>query len=71
MTDKLIRAMQVVAGHLDSIEREVFKRGSGMRLTFIARDPRNPESDMLVSEDDLDQIAALIERSKKREQVTP
>lgn len=71
MTDKLIRAMQVVAGHLDSIEREVFKRGSGMRLTFIARDPTNPESDMLVSEDDLDQIAALIERSKKREQVTP
>ena len=69
MSNKLINAMHIVAGHLDRIERDVFKRGSGMRLTFIARDPRNPEADMLVSEDDLDEIAALIERSKNREQV--
>lgn len=69
MSDKLQRAMQIVAQHLDDIEEEVFKNGAGMKLTFIARDPSNPESDMLVSEDDLDGIAALIERSKNRKQV--
>lgn len=38
-----------------------------MNLTIIARDPSNPEGDVLVTNDDLDGLAALIERSKPRE----
>lgn len=38
-----------------------------MQLTIIARDPSNPEADVLVTNDDLDGLAALIERSKPRE----
>lgn len=71
MSTKLIDAMHVIAGHLDEIERTVFTPGSGMRMTFIARDPNTPEADILVSEDDLDGIAALIERSRARENHAP
>ncbi len=44
----------------------IFKRGT--RLTLIARTPGNNEADVLVTNDDLDDVAALIERSKAREQ---
>ena len=67
MSNKLTAALQVVSRHLDAIEREVFKPGAGMKLTFIARDPKNPEADMLVSEDDLGEIAELLIRSGRRE----
>ena len=43
--------------HLDAIQREVFKADAGVKLTFIARDPNNPEADFLMTEDDLDQVA--------------
>lgn len=69
MTDKLQAAMRIIGQYLDSIEREVFKKGSNMKLTFIARDPGNPEADMLVSEDDLAEIIALVHRSVTRKGV--
>ena len=40
-----------------------------MKLTFIARDPKNPEADFLISEDDLSEVAELLIRSSKREDV--
>lgn len=70
MTPKMQRAMQIVSGHLDAIQREVFNADAGMKLTFIARDPNNPEGDFLMSEDDLDQVAEVLIRSSKRESVT-
>jgi hypothetical protein len=69
MSDKLKNAMQIVGRHMDAIEREVFKKGAGMKLTFIARDPTNPEADFLVSEDDLSEVAELLIRSAAREDV--
>ena len=69
MSQKLQSALQIIARHLDDIERAVFKKGAGMKLTFIARDPKNPEADMLVSEDDLNEIAELLKRSAGRETV--
>lgn len=69
MSDKLQRAMQIVSGHLDRINREVFK--PGMRLTFIARDPTNPEADFLLSDDELSEVAELLIRSSKREDARP
>lgn len=43
---------------------------AGTELTLIARTPGNNEADVLVSsEQNLDEIIALIERSKKREAI--
>lgn len=67
MSDKLRVAMEIVVSHLDQIEKTIFKKGEGMKLTFIARKPGNHESDMLItSETDLDDLIALLERSKER-----
>jgi hypothetical protein len=60
-------AMQIVSRHLDAIQREVFVKDAGMRLTFIARDPSNPEADFLMSEDDLSEVAEVLIRSSRRE----
>lgn len=67
MTPKMQSAMCIVSRHLDAIQREVFKADAGMKLTFIARDPNDPEADFLLSEDDLDQVAEVLIRSSKRE----
>jgi hypothetical protein len=65
MTPKIQNAMAIVSAHLDEINRKVFK--PGMKLTFIARDPDNPEADFLMTEDDLTEVAELLVRSSKRE----
>lgn len=67
MSPKLQNAMRTVSAHLDALQREVFKADAGMKLTFIARDPANPEADFLLSEDDLAEVAELLIRSSKRE----
>ena len=71
MSPKMQRAMHIVSGHLDAIQREVFKDGAGMKLTFIARDPGNPEADFLLSEDDLSEVAEVLIRSSRRENAAP
>lgn len=43
----------------------------GVKLTVIARTPGNDEADVLVSNDSLGDLAALIERSKAREDIVP
>lgn len=45
----------------------IFKAGT--KLTIIARTPGNSDADVLVTSDDLDAIAELVERSKAREEV--
>ena len=67
MSPKMQVAMRIVSEHLDSIQRSVFKANAGMKLTFIARDPENPEADFLLTEDDLDQVAEVLIRSSQRE----
>lgn len=67
MSPRMQGAMRIVSKHLDAIQREVFKPGSGMKLTFIARDPSDPEADFLMSEDDLSEVAELLIRSSARE----
>ena len=66
MSPKMQSAMELVSQHLDAIQREVFKKDAGMLLTFIARDPTNPEADFLMSEDDLSEVAELLIRSSNR-----
>lgn len=68
MSQKLDRAMQIVSSHLTAIKKEVFNAGTEVKLTFIARDPKNSEADFLVSEDDLVQVAEALTRSRQREQ---
>ena len=53
----------ILARHVEPI----FKAGT--KLTIIARTPGNVEADVLVTRDDLDEVAALVERSKTREVV--
>lgn len=69
MSVKLDNAARIVAGYMDRINREVFK--PGMRLTFIARDPDNPEADFFLSDDDLPGVAELLARSAKRADYLP
>lgn len=69
MTPKLQRVMQLVGQHLDEIRAELFKPGVDVKLTFIARDPSTPEADILVSEDSLSELAELLIRSGKRDDV--
>lgn len=53
----------VLANHVEPL----FK--SGTKFALIARTPGNNEADVLVSDDELPELAALIERSKAREVV--
>lgn len=68
MSDKLNGAMDIIGRRLDEIRAKVFKREfrDQMKLTFIARDPRNPESDMFVSEDDIEDVIDLLRRTVDR-----
>jgi hypothetical protein len=45
----------------------IFKPGT--KLTVIARTPGNNEADVLVTNDDINELAALVARSKAREEV--
>lgn len=53
-----------LAGILARWVEPIFKPGT--KLTIIARTPSNNEADVLVTSDDLDSLAALVERSKAR-----
>jgi hypothetical protein len=68
MSKALDVASDMIGRRLDQIRREVFKREfrETMRLTFIARDPNHPESDMFVSEDDIEGVIDLLRRTVDR-----
>lgn len=57
------RLASVLVGHVEPI----FKAGT--LLTIIARTPGNDEADVLVTADNIDAVAALIERSRARKPV--
>jgi hypothetical protein len=63
-------AVDLIGRHLSSIRAKVFKPEfrEGMKLTFIARDPLNPESDIFVSEDDIEGVIDLLRRTVDRAQ---
>jgi hypothetical protein len=69
MSAALDNATAAIGRRLDQIRAEVFKREyrDGMRLTFIARDPGNPESDIFVSEDDIEGVIDLLRRTVDRD----
>jgi hypothetical protein len=62
----------VIGEHLDKIRAKVFKPEcrEAYRLTFIARDPSNPEADIFVSEDDIEDIVDLLRRTVDRASVS-
>jgi hypothetical protein len=46
----------------------LFKRDIGMTFTFIARCPGDNEADVFISsDDDIDELIALLQRSKTRD----
>jgi hypothetical protein len=55
----------ILANHVEPI----FKRGT--QFTLIARTPGDPDADVLVTSDDLEEVLALLERSKAREVCAP
>lgn len=57
------RLVGVLAKHIEPIFRP------GTKFAVIARTPGNDEADVIVTDDDLDALKALIDRSKKREVV--
>lgn len=58
---KLQEVGEIIENHLNDIAM-LFKPGA--KLTFIARTPGNPDADMLMTIDSLDEIAALVQRRK-------
>lgn len=59
---KLDQVQNVIVGHLLDIEK-LFK--PNVKLSFIARTPNDPERDILITGDDLDELTKLIERRKE------
>ena len=57
------KLVNVLVEHIEPI----FKPGT--RFAVIARTPGNDEADVIVTDDDLDALKALIDRSKSREAV--
>lgn len=59
---KLESAMAAVAKHLDQIADKVFLPGT--KLTFLARTPGHDDADFCMTDDDMDEIAKMIERRR-------
>ena len=58
----LERVKYEASNHMDSIHR-LFK--PEVRLTLIARTPGNDDTDFMLTDDDLSEVARLIERRKE------
>jgi hypothetical protein len=60
--------LERLGGILEAHVEPIFK--PEVKVTLIVRLPGNPEADILVSSDeDLDEVIALVERSKPRETI--
>ena len=64
MSEKLDRARDIVGGLLTEAGL-VFK--PGMRLTFIARRPDKPDQDFVMTDDDLTEAMAALQRRRDQE----
>lgn len=63
MAKTLEETQYVVAEHMDAIIAE-FK--AGRRITVLVRSPGNEEGDFLMTDDDLEEAKALIQRRIER-----
>ena len=52
-----------VAEHMEQIQR-LFKEGA--KITVLVRQPDKPEQDFLLTDDDLAEVGAMLERCSKR-----
>lgn len=64
MAATLVETQQIVAGHMERIQRE-FKPGS--KITVLVRFASLPERDFLMTDDDLDEVAQAVVRRKASE----
>lgn len=64
--EQKLQLQLAVERHLTQLEK-VFVKGT--KLTLIARLPGNDEADILLTMDDFDEIAKVVERSKRRPNV--
>lgn len=62
------RAFLIVTDVLEKLSKIFVKEA---KLSFIMRVPGNVEAEMLVTDDDLNELINLIERSKNRNEVKP
>lgn len=62
MTERLEEVQAIVAGHMDSILSN-FKHGA--KITVLVRTPGKDNADFCMTNDDLDQATAMIERRKQ------
>lgn len=62
-SDDLAVLHEVLSAELTKLERYFQPE---MKLSLIARMPGNPERELVVTNDDLDDLALLIERMKSR-----
>lgn len=65
MTDKLAYARKESAWYMDRI-LELFKPGK--KITILVRDPTDNEADFMMTNDQIPDLVAMLERSKKREE---
>ena len=63
-SDKVHWARGVASSYLDDIKR-LFK--PTVHVTLIVRRPGEPESDFLLTDDELDQVQDALDRAKTRE----
>ncbi len=65
MSNLLLQVKQQCEEHLAAIA-DLFKAGA--KITLLVRHPGKPDQDFLLTIDDLDEVDAMIERSKAREE---
>lgn len=61
---ELEKVKEIISGKLSELEPLFVK---GMKLTFIARYPGQSETELVITEDDLDDVIETLRRSKSRE----
>lgn len=67
MSDKLALLQQKLINVLVRHIEPLFV--SGMKFAIIARNPNNNEMDVLMTDDNIDELIALLERSRTRPEV--
>lgn len=60
---RLIEVRVQIAGYMDEM-LTLFKPGA--KITVLVRTPGNNEADLLLTNDSMEEIAAMVERSKAR-----
>lgn len=56
-----------VANHAGEVA-DLFKRGSGVKVTILARNPSAEDADVVVTDDSIDAAIAALQRLKSKEE---